>query len=78
MLTHKEIEILNRALLKAYRSVSKKVEELQNQGLDEDEEDNYLRKYVDEMSEYLDMKLVLDREKTLLESTDNKIGGNTL
>ena len=72
MLTHKEIEILNRALLKAYRSVSKQVEELQSNGLDEDQEDGYLRNYVDEMSEYLDMKLVLDREKTLLESTDNR------
>lgn len=60
MFTHKEIELLQRAVYEAYRN-TKKRKDFVEETLDDSEEDTLYNSYLDEMGHYLEIKLKLDK-----------------
>lgn len=61
MFTTKDLGILYRCNYEAYRNAAKRLEWVKAQDLPEVQENTLIEVYEKEMSEYLDMKLKIDR-----------------
>lgn len=60
MFNRKEIELLQKAVYEAYRTTKKRKDFVEDT-LDDDEEDGLYNIYCDEMNNYLEIKLKLDK-----------------